>query len=58
MDESEAKWLKSFLENILLRMKPTSSVSMHYVCQSTITTTKNQKYNGKNVHIQLRHKIK
>jgi len=32
MDGREVKWLKNFLANILLGMKPTLSVSMHYDC--------------------------
>jgi len=34
MAGSEAQWLKNFLANILLVIKPTPSVSMHCDCQS------------------------
>jgi len=43
------------LKNIPFGMKPTSSVSIHCDCQSTIAIAKNKNYNGKNKHIQLRH---
>ena len=48
MDGSEAEWLKNFLVDIPLGMKPTPSVSMHCDFQSTIAITKNKTYNGKN----------
>jgi len=56
MASSEAKWLKNFLANILLGMKPTQSVSMHCDCQLAIAITKNKSYNEKNKHI-LRHNL-
>ena len=55
MAGSEAEWLKNFLANIPLRMKPTSSISIHCDCQSAIAIAKNKIYNGKNRYIQLRH---
>jgi len=57
MASSEAEWLKNFLANIPLGMKPTSYVSIHCDCQSAITIAKNKNYNGKNRHIQLRHNL-
>jgi len=57
MAGSEAEWLKNFLVNISLGMKPTPSVSMHCDCQSTIVIAKNKTYNGKNKHIQLKHNL-
>ena len=42
MAGSEVEWLKNFLTNIPLGMKPTSYVSMHCVCHSTITIVKNK----------------
>ena len=54
---SEAKWLKNFLANIPLGMKPTPSMSMHCDSQSLINVAKNKTYNGKNRYIQLRHDI-
>jgi len=53
----EVEWLKNFSANILLRMKPTPYVSMHYDCQSAMTIAKNNTYNGKKRHIQLRHNL-
>ena len=57
MAGSEAEWLKNFLANIPLGMKPTPFVSMHCDCQSIIAIAKNKSYNGKNRHIQLRHNL-
>jgi len=57
MAGSEAEWLKNFLANILLGMKPTPSVLIHCDCQSEIVIAKNKTYNGKNRHIQLRHNL-
>ena len=51
MVDSEAKWLKNFLANIPLGMKPTPSISMHCDCQSAIAIAINKSYNGKNKHI-------
>ena len=51
------EWLKNFLANIPLGMKPTPSVSIHCDCQSTITITKNKTYNENNRHLQLRHNL-
>jgi len=48
MDGSKTEWLKNFLVDIPLGMKPTPSVSMHCDFQSTIAITKNKTYNGKN----------
>ena len=41
MVSSEAEWLKNFLANISLGMKPTPSVSIHCDCQSAIVIAKN-----------------
>jgi len=57
MAGSEAVWLKNFLANIPLGMKPTPSISIHCDCQSAIGIAKNKTYNGKNRHIQLRHNL-
>jgi len=57
MAGSEAEWLKNFLTNISLGMKPTQFVSIHCDCQSAITIAKNKIYNGKNIHIKLRHNL-
>ena len=54
---NEAEWLKNFLTEIPLGMKPTPSVSLHCDSKVVIAITKNNDYNGKNRHIRLRHKI-
>ena len=54
---SEAEWLKNFLAEIPLGIKPTPSVSMHCDCKSAITIAKNKTFNGKNRHIRLRHNV-
>ena len=53
----EAKWLRNFLSRIPLGMQPTPSVSMHYDCQVAISIAKNKTFNGKNIHICLRHEV-
>ena len=57
MAGSEAEWLKNFLANIPLGMKPTPFVSIHCDCQSLIAIAKNKNYNGKNKYIQLKHNL-
>jgi len=47
MAGSEAEWLKNFLANIPLGMKPTPFVSIHCDCQSTIAIAKNKNHNGR-----------
>ena len=54
---SEAEWLKNFLADILLGIKPTPSLSMHCDCKSAIAIAKNKAFNGKNRHIRLRHNV-
>jgi hypothetical protein len=54
---SEAEWLRNFLANIPLGMKPTPSVSMHCDNQSAISIAKNKTFNGKNRHVRLRHNV-
>ena len=54
---SEAEWLKNFLEEIPLGIKPTPSVSMHCDCKSAIDVAKNKTFNGKNRHIRVRHNV-
>ena len=53
---SEAEWLRNFLVNIPLGIKPTPSVSIHCNSQSALAITKNTSYNGKIRHVQLRNK--
>jgi len=57
MAGSKAEWLKNFLTNTPLGMKPTPSVSMNCDCQSTIAIANNKNYTGKNKHIQLIHNL-
>ena len=57
MAGSEVEWLKNFLANISLGMKPTPSISIHCECQLAIAIAKNKTYNGKNKHIKLRHNL-
>ena len=57
MAGSEVEWLKNFLANISLGMKPTPYVSIHCDCQSPIVIAKNKTYNGNNRHIQLIHNL-
>ena len=54
---NEAEWLKNFLANIPLRVKPTPSKSMHCDCQAAIAIAKNKNFNGKNKHIHLRYNV-
>ena len=54
---NEVEWLRNFLANIPLDVKPTPSLSLHCDCQTAITITKNKIFNGKNHHIRLRHEI-
>ena len=54
---NEAEWLKNFLADIPLGMKPTPSMSIHCDCQAAIAIAKNKTFNGKNRHIRLRHNV-
>ena len=56
-ESSKAEWLRNFLADISLRMKPIPSVSMHCDSQATIAKTKSKIFNGKNMHIHLKHNI-
>ena len=56
-ESSKAEWLRNFLADISLRMKPIPSVSMHCDSQATIAKAKSKIFNGKNRHIRLRHNI-
>ena len=53
----EADWLRNFLIEIPLGIKPTPPISMHCDCQAAISTAKNKSFNGKNRHIRLRHNV-
>ena len=53
----EAEWLRNLLVDIPLWMRPTPSVSMSCDSQTAIAKTKSKIFNGKNMHIRLRHNI-
>ena len=53
----EVEWLRNFLSEIPLGMKPTPSMSMHYDCKAAILIAKNKVFNGKNRHICVRHEV-
>ena len=53
----EAEWLRNLLVDIPLWMRPTPSVSMSCDSQTAIAKTKSKIFNGKNMHISLRHNI-
>ncbi|KAG8642354.1 hypothetical protein MANES_12G078151v8 [Manihot esculenta] len=54
---TETEWLRNFLANISLEIKPTPSVSMRCDCQAAIAIAKNKTFNGKNRHIRLKHNV-
>nr|KYP48034.1 Retrovirus-related Pol polyprotein from transposon TNT 1-94 [Cajanus cajan] len=51
MTNTKAEWLRNYLVNIPLRMKPTPSESIYCDSQLIIAIIKNKYYNGKNRHI-------
>ena len=54
---NEAEWLKNFLENIPLGIKPNPSVSVHCDNKAAIAIASNKTFNGKNRHIRLRYEV-
>ena len=54
---NEVEWLRNFLVDIPLGVKPIHSLSTHYDCQAAIAIAKNKTFNGKNRHIRLRHEV-
>ena len=54
---SEAEWLRNLLVDIPLWTRPTSFVFMHCDNQAAIAKAKSKIFNGKNIHICLRHNI-
>ena len=54
---SKVEWLRNLLTDILLWMRPVSSMSMCYDSQATISKAKSKIFNGKNKHIRLSHNI-
>jgi len=55
--DNELKWLRNFLADISLGVKPIPSVYIHCDCQATIAMAKNKSYNSKNRYIHLRHNV-
>ena len=53
----EAEWLRNLLPDIPLWTRPTPFVSMRCDSQSAIAKAKSKMFNGKNLHIRLRHNI-
>ena len=53
----EDDWLRNFLIEIPLGIKPTPFISMHCDCQMAISIAHNKSFNGKNQHIRLRHDV-
>ena len=53
----EVEWLRNLLADIPLWMRPVPSVSMHCDSQAAIAKAKSKIFNGKNMHIRLRHNI-
>ena len=54
---SEVEWLRNLLVDIPLWMRPTLSVSIRCDSQITIAKAKSKIFNGKYMHIRLRHNI-
>ena len=54
---SEAEWLRNLLADIPLWTRLAPSVSMCCDSQTTIAKAKRKTFNGKNIHIRLRHNI-
>ena len=54
---TEAKWLRNLLIDIPIWKRPAPSMSIHCDNEATIAKAKNKIYNGKSIHIRLRHKI-
>nr|GEW92701.1 zinc finger, CCHC-type [Tanacetum cinerariifolium] len=52
----EAEWLWDLLINIPLWPKPMLSISAHYDSPSTLSRAYNHVYNGKSMHIGIRHR--
>ena len=55
MAGSEVKWIRKFLFDMLLGMKPKPLIFMHCDCQLAIAIAKNKAFNDKNWHFMLRH---
>ena len=51
----EAGWLRHFLEDMPMWMKPVSSIYIHCDSKSAIGKAQSHMYNGKSQHIRRRH---
>ena len=54
---SEAKWLRNLPANIPFWKRIAPSVSMSCDSQAAIAKSKRKMFNGKNMHIRLKHNI-
>ncbi|RVX23100.1 Retrovirus-related Pol polyprotein from transposon TNT 1-94 [Vitis vinifera] len=54
---SKAEWFRNLLVDISLWTRPTPSMSMRCDSQAAIAKAKSKIFNGKNIHIHLRHNI-
>ncbi|GJX43402.1 zinc finger, CCHC-type containing protein [Tanacetum coccineum] len=53
----EAEWLKNLLLKIALWVKPTTPISIRYDSAATLAKAYSQMYNGKSIHIGVRHSM-
>ena len=51
----EAEWLRNFLEDIPIWLKPVTPICIHCDSQAALARAKNAVYNGKSRHIRCRH---
>ncbi|RVW74433.1 Retrovirus-related Pol polyprotein from transposon TNT 1-94 [Vitis vinifera] len=51
----EAEWLRNFLEDIPIWLKPVTPICIHCDSQKALARAKNAVYNGKSRHIRRRH---
>ena len=51
----EAEWLKHFLKDILVSLKPVTAICIHCDSQSAIDRAQSHIYNGKSRHIRPRY---
>ena len=51
----EVEWLRHFLEDMPMWMKPVPSICIHCDSKSTIGRAQSHMYNGKSRHIHQRH---
>ena len=56
-ENSEDEWLRNLLSDTPLWTRPAPSVSMRCDSQAAIAKAKSKMFNGKNMHIHIRHNI-